>query len=440
MTEAPAAEASVASRPEDVDQTSRGGRTVRLAGGVAAQGSLALGSFVLQLLAARLLGLEGLGRYAALYALIVLSTAVSQGLVGDPLTVLDRSSARIRAGLQAWATLLALGLGLVAVIGTWTSGFLSADEAGVFGAATMFFLLQDVLRRLLMATLRFWHLVVVDVAGTSVAIAVIIIMWSVTGGITLLTLWCALAVGQLFSALVAVLLLPIGERWLAPLRGADLRSVLDYGGWRVVHHSTRPGARAVMRLLCVAIVGLVAVGELEAGRIYMAPAMLVVAGVASVLFAGYATQHEVPLQRMLRRADQNVLVITAAITVVGILAIVALPVLGPVLSGGAYSISTPLVIGWAGYAAAVAVGSPYGELAAVRGRQRAVMAIRIVENVIILGVVAGLLTMTASVLWVPLLMAGGAFLSALVIRSLVLRPMAVRPMAAAVGDHSEENR
>lgn len=448
MTEAPAI---VARRSEGVDAAPetrwspgpeagqrRRRLTVRFAGGVAAQGSLALGSFVLQLLAARMLGLEGLGRYAALYALIVLSTAISQGLVGDSLTVLDRSHSRIRAGLQALAGTLALGLGLVAAVGTWASSFLTATEAAVFGTATALFLLQDVLRRLLMATLRFWHLVLVDVVGTSAAISVIIIVGSVTGGISLLTLWCALAVGQLLSLVLAAWLLPAGERWLAPLRGADLRSVFGYGGWRVVHHSIRPGSRAVMRLLCVALVGLVAVGELEAARIYMAPAMLVVAGITSVLFAGYATQGEVSLQQMVRRADRTVLLITAAVMVVGVLAVLALPVLGPVLTGGAYVISTPMVIGWAGYAAAVAMGSPYGELAAVRGRQRVVMAIRIGESLVILLAVAGLLMIKDSVLWVPLLMAGGALLGALVVRTLVLRPMVLRPMVLRPGLRSKE--
>ena len=40
----------------------------RVLGGIAAQGSQAAGSFVLQICAARLLGLEGLGQFAALFA------------------------------------------------------------------------------------------------------------------------------------------------------------------------------------------------------------------------------------------------------------------------------------------------------------------------------------------------------------------------------------
>src|SRR6185312_6171777 len=76
-------------------------------GGIAAQMSQALGSLLLQVLAARLLGADGLGAFAVLFGLIVMATAVCTGFVGDSLTVLDRGRREVRSALQGWLLLMA---------------------------------------------------------------------------------------------------------------------------------------------------------------------------------------------------------------------------------------------------------------------------------------------------------------------------------------------
>src|SRR5690554_5775061 len=136
-------------------------RTWDALGGIAAQGSQAGASFVLQILAVRLLGLEGLGVFAALYGIVIVATGVATGFVGDSLTVLDRSVTAVRAGLQTWWAGLSAGLGLIVAAGAWATGMVEGRTALAFGLATTLFLLEDALRRLLMATLRFWSLVLV---------------------------------------------------------------------------------------------------------------------------------------------------------------------------------------------------------------------------------------------------------------------------------------
>src|SRR6478752_8997892 len=90
--------------------TLQSGLGARLAvlGGISAQLSQALGSLVLQVVAARMLGADGLGAFAVLYGVIIMATAVCTGFVGDSLTVLDRGRGDIRAALQNWLLVLSL--------------------------------------------------------------------------------------------------------------------------------------------------------------------------------------------------------------------------------------------------------------------------------------------------------------------------------------------
>src|SRR3954462_5201774 len=120
--------------------TGTGHASARVAGAVGAQLSQALASFALQVLAARLLGASGLGTFALLYGAIVIGTALCTGLVGDSLTVLDRSPPRIRAGLQTLCGLVSAAAGAVAGLLTWTTHVLSPGAAALFAAATFVFI------------------------------------------------------------------------------------------------------------------------------------------------------------------------------------------------------------------------------------------------------------------------------------------------------------
>lgn len=424
----PGSQTSSASAP-----TSTRRRGARALGGVSAQASQALASFALQILAARLLGLEGLGRFATIYALVVLATAVVTGFVGDSLTVLDRSHPRVRAGLQVWWLGLSFGTGAGLGLGLGLTGFVAPVTALVVGVATTVFVLEDTLRRLLMAGLAFWRIVLVDLAGLVVAVGVVLAVAGGSGDLRLVHFFAALAAAQTLALGVAVLLLPAHERRLAPFRGADLKSVAAYGSWRSAQLAVKPGLLAGVRVLGVALVSAAAVGELEAARIYLSPTMIMISGLTSVLFAGYAANRRASLATLLREGDRAVARLVLGVSVLTAAAILALPWLGPVITGGDYELSIVAILGWAAFAASAAATSPYGALAGVRGRQSIVMTLRLGESLLSLLVVLVLLLAGASILWIPLVLAAGVLAEGVVLRTLVLARMPPSPQESREG-------
>src|SRR5688500_5453478 len=123
-------------------------------GAVTGQVTQALAGLVLQVAAARFLGAAGLATFALIYGLVVLVTAVASGMVGDSLTVLDRAAPRVRAGLHVWAVIVAGGAGLVGALLAAVTGVVPGWAAAVLGLAVVAFVLEDTLRRVLMATGR----------------------------------------------------------------------------------------------------------------------------------------------------------------------------------------------------------------------------------------------------------------------------------------------
>ena len=87
-------------------------------GAMVAPFAQALSSLALQVIAVRELGADGFGVYALLYAAVVMAMALSNGLVGDSLTVLDRGRPEVRGAISvtAWASTIAAGA--IAVVAT----------------------------------------------------------------------------------------------------------------------------------------------------------------------------------------------------------------------------------------------------------------------------------------------------------------------------------
>lgn len=401
-------------------------RSLRAAGGVAAQGSQALTSLALQVMAARLLGVEGLGLFAAIFAFIVMATAVTSGFVGDSLTVLDRGKDAIRSALQLYWVALSAGLGIIVGAAAWATGFVSGVAAVACGLATATFVFEDVLRRLLMASMVFWRIVAMDLTVLVTSLGWIALVYGRTGGLTLAQLLVGMAIGQVLGAVCGIGLLPAAERRLAPWRGADWKAVVRYGSWRALQQVVRPSMLAGIRVACVAIVSLGAAGELEAGRIYMAPAMIVVTGVSSVLFASYARDRAVPIREQLQRVDRNVRALVAVICALCGAALLAMPWLAALITGGAYELSVLTVTGWAAFAAATAMSTPYGQLAGVRGQHVGVLVIRVVDSVVALAAVIVLLLMGMEAAFVPLLLSVTTTAGGVAMRRLALRGATVR--------------
>jgi len=409
---------------KSVRQLARRGRNA--SGAIGAQLAQALASLVLSIAAARSLGAEGLGTYGLIYGGLVLTTAIATGLVGDSLTVLERSGTRVRSGLQIVGVSVAGLAGLLGAVVCIAAGLLSWPAAIVFGLGSAAFILEEFLRRTLMASMRFWSVTVVDLTCLGVT-AVWLVGAEVLGSLNMSQILMALLVAQLVAFAVAVRMLPDDERHLAPWRGGDVGAVLRFGGWRAAQQAVRPAMLTAMRILVVIAAGTAAFGELEAARVYTAPTLLVVNGIGGFLFATYAIDKHRPLSALVRKADIGALGLFVGVFAAGAFAALLLPWAGRIVTGGKFPISELAVFGWVVYAATAAVLMPYGSLAAVTGMHVRVFTLRVLESIISLAAVAVVVfAMDASPSWVPYAMSVGTIVLGVIIRQFVLLPEAHR--------------
>ena len=362
-------------------------------GALVAQVAQALGNFVLQVLAARELGASGLGMFAFLFGTLVMATAVSTGLVGDSLTVLDRHEPAVRAALWriGW---LVVGISTVAafVVGTQASpspwGSPVRDRHGLLHARRPDPASADGRPPFLDAGGR--RPLALAAAGLVLGCSALV------GEVQLEHFLAALTVSQLTVVVVAFVGCPGRERRLPPWGWGDWRAVMHYGTWRAVQQFVRPTALNAARWLVLVAAGTAAVGQLEVARVFVAPAMLLVQGLGSYLFASYAADRDVGVAQLRGRADRAAAAMVGGAVVVGAAAAVSVPVLGHLLSAGAFEVSPLAALGWACYAASCAAVMPYGSLAAVRGRQLAVLVVRLVDAAVSLLLVAFVLLVVGS--------------------------------------------
>ena len=382
-------------------------------GAIAAQGAQALASFVLQVAVAHALGLHGLGAFAILYGVVVLASGTITGFVGDSLVVLDRRDRRMRAGLEQGALLLAAGAGTLAAVATTLLGLTDAGTGALFALAIVAFCLEEVVRRLLMAELRFWRVAAIDLVGLLVAFGVLGVAAAV-GALSLAAFVAALAIGQAVAMLAGMAVLPAEERFLVPLRGGALRAVAAYGVWRSLQQFLRPALLTAVRTAVGVVAGLSATGLLEAGRVYVAPALLLVSGLSSSLFASFARERDRPLPERLRRSDRAVVALLGVTVAIGLVALLLLPVAGPLLFSAR---PQPIaVLGWLAYTASVAAVTPYGALAAVSGGQALVFGVRVADTALSLAAVMVGLSLGLDPAWSAALLAVGSLAGGLVLR------------------------
>lgn len=380
---------------------------------IVAQGAMAAGGFALQILAARSLGVSGLGEFGLLYGTLVWANGIISGFIGDSLIVLDRHDPAVRAALQNWLFLISAFCAVAGFVVAWTTGFVDFRAALAFGGAAFVFLIEAALRLLLMATLMFWRMAAIDT--TSLLTMVVFLLFAPR--VTLAWLFLALMVGQLSAVAVGVFLLPTRERWLARPLPAQHRAVAAYGLWRGLNQAVHPALLALTRVIVIATFGLAAAGELEAARIYTSPALLVLMGLAGFLFASYALSRAQPMHAAVRSADREALALVVVTLLFGICAVSAIPLIGRLITG--HDISTLAVVGWLVYTLSVAVVAPYSLLAAARGRQAAALVVAFASSMFSLVVVAALAHMVGSVGWVPFGLIG-PFAGAVVIRQYLL--------------------
>ncbi len=396
-------------------------------GAIGAQGAQALGSFVLQVLVVRTLGLDGLGTFSILYGVMVLVAGILTGFVGDSLVVLDRHHRPIRSALQQYALGLSALAGLVSAAVAGASGLITVGQAVWFGVAVALFGLEELTRRVLMANVKFWRVAAIDTSAFLGALAVVGI-GALMHDLSLDLYLIAIAVGQVVAILLGIVLFPRAERYAVGIVGGGHGAVAAYGTWRSSQQLLRPALLTVVRTLVTVFAGLAATGLLETGRVYVAPAMLVISGLTSFLFVSYARDKNARVVDQLPKADRAVAALLGVTVVMGVVLVLALPLIGPLLFG-----TTPqfaAVLGWLGYTASVSAVTPYGALAAVGGRQAVVFAIRLGDTVFSALAVVIILLLGAPPAFAPIALASGSILGGLAIRFLLLAPAARRERAA----------
>lgn len=411
----------------------RAGRLVlRFAGGaggaITAQAVTAGGSFLLQVIAVRALGDAGYGRYALCFAVLITVTAVQTGWVGDSLTVLDRHSPELRAAL-ATCLVASVVLGLLGgIVAGFALGLGGWRTAVLFGVLLAAWLLAEAGRRLLMARLEFWKLVVNDLTYLAVTLAVLVGCHAAGAEPTLGMFLGAMAVGAAAAVLLAFLQVPGTE--LADLRPGwrGMGALAAFAAWRSGQAALRPGALLAARLLVLHLASAAALGRLETARLLMAPAQTVINGAGAFLLPAFArAERERPTSRVARRlsrrrADRAAMLLVAVTLVTGLVVLALLDPLTELVTGGQYEVSAVAVLGWTVFLATSAASLPYVSETVARRLSREVFKARLVDSA--LGVCLTAMVLTAepgAVSAVPWLLSVGGVVGAIMLCRLAHR-------------------
>lgn len=366
---------------------------------VVAQFTQAGSSLLLSMVAVRALSTAEFGQYLLVASTIVIATGATTGLIGDSLTVLDRSQSAMRRTLQGGAAGASLLAGLLVLLVSGLLGWLPWTLALVASAAAVAFVLEDLARRMLMANRRFAGVVVTDLGYALIAM-VVLGAAAGTSGIALSTMFVAITAGQSVALLVAVCLLPSSDRYLARLRGPlRVGELLGFGGWRALHLTVGPLKVWAARVMVSGLAGFSAVGMLEANRLVMAPLLLAVQGASSAILVNQVTLVRESPARARQQADRDARVLIASTGAALLALIAASDPLSRVLVGSADLIDPVVLLGWGFVAVGMAANIPYANLTAASGAARAALALRMAD-LLLMGVgMAALLALLPADTW-----------------------------------------
>jgi hypothetical protein len=276
-----------------------------------------------------------------------------------------------------------------------------------------------------MVNQRFWRLLPVDTAALVVSVTVVALA-SATGLLSLSAFLVAIACGQIVGCLLALVLIPAEDRVVVGLSGAAWQRVGRFGVWRGGQVGITPTLLTIARGAVIATAGAAALGALEGARILVAPAVLVVQGVGAYLLTSYVRDQHLALPALISRATRASFALGSASLAAGALAALAVPIIGPMLTGGRFMIEPLAVLAWACYSAFVATLQPFASLAAARHRQRAVFTARLVDSSLGAALVTLVCVTGLPVELVPVALGLGPAVGGLLVRRLVLAPMVTR--------------
>ena len=377
------------------------------------QGVVAGSSLVLQFIAFKQLGASGLGSFSLLFGILITVNSMQSGWIGDSLTVLDRFEPGFRRAL-IHSQFAAVGLVFVVTTGlALPFGGIDQTTAILFGLASVAWVIEETMRRLLIARREFWKLVVNDVAfavGSFGLVGVVIMSGT---QFTLETLVLALFSGAIVAIGVGITQLPSIELSRGTLGASRMRELSSFAFWRAAQIGLRPGSQAVVRFIVVAAASRELLGQLELARLLLAPVLTAVSGAGVYLLPTYAAQAQ-------QGARFRPAVPFAMLSVAGIAAaygVAALATRGLLtdlfrIESGAVTIAA--LLSWTLYSVGYGAGIPPGNAMVATGRSRTAFNIRCLDAAIGIALASGI-AIGASVDYVPAGLALGTAVGAVLL-------------------------
>ncbi len=390
-------------------------------GALVSQGIVAASSLALQLIALNKLGAAGLGSFSLLFGILITVNSVQSGWIGDSLTVLDRFEPGMRRALIESQFVVVVLVGLVTTLLALPVGGVDGTSAALFGIASVLWVVEETLRRLLIARREFWKLVVNDGSFALGSLGMVAFTAMTGNEFTLESLILALIAGAVVAIGVAVVQLPSVELSRGLLAASRLRELSSFAFWRAAQVGLRPGSQAIVRAVVATAASLEALGQLETARLLLAPILTAVNGAGVYLLPTYSAQA--------KRGDRFRPSVPMAMAAVGAMAAAygaaALALRGPLLdllNDGSTVISATALFAWALYSVGFGAGVPAGNAVISTGRSRVAFELRCVDAA--LGIGAASLFAIAG--WIDIVPAGLA-LGTAVGAALLLRELRRRP-------------
>lgn len=364
---------------------SRRGRASKPLGAVVSQGVVAASSLALQLVALAQLGASGLGTFSLLFGVLVTVNSIQSGWIGDSLTVLDRFEPGYRRALiQSQVTTVLLTFVITTALALPIAA-IDLSTALLFGGASVMWVVEETIRRILIARREFWKLVVNDLAFAFGSFGMLAFTVLAGGTFTLETLIFALFAGAVVAIGVGVAQLPrveLSRGLLGPSRIGDLSS---FAFWRALQIGLRPGSQTIVRFIVASAASVEALGQLEAARLLLAPVLTAVNGAGVYLLPTYSAQ--VKGRRRFRPAVPLAMVaIGGGAALYGAFAVLLRDPLTSILPSDGRDIAVMAIVAWTAYSVGFGAGIPAGNAVVASGRSRDAFAVRCVDAVV--GIVA----------------------------------------------------
>lgn len=428
--------AASSSRPRTRDRAAQA--AAKPVGALLSQGIVAGSSLVLQIIALRELGAAGLGSFSLLFGVLITVNSIQSGWIGDSLTVLDRFEPGIRRALvQSQVAVIGLvfvstaGLALVMPVGD-----VDLTLALLFGLASVMWVVEETLRRLLIARREFWKLVANDASFALGAFGLIAFVVATGNTFTLETLVLALFAGAVVAIAVGVAQLPRAELSRGLLGPSRLRELSSFAVWRAAQIGLRPGSQQIVRVIIVVAASREVLGQLETARLLLAPVLTAVNGAGVYLLPTYSSQAR--RRRPFRPAVPRAMAVVGAMAAAyGALTLWLRDPLVNVLTDGTTEVAAAALLSWSLFAVGFGAGVPAGNAMVALGRSRTAFSVRVLDAAA--GVVAaGLIAVGGWSNFVPAGLALGTFVGAGRLLHLLWRDSTPNPLAVITTEEIAE--